>query len=111
MKFLLELKNIILILLLTRIAATVALCGGVVGNPEDLHCRSYKIALPVASVSVTNSSYDAPADALIQRLKWPNIAEIIKREVATIVYKSLNGLAPTYLSNFFSKNTSRGMSN
>ena len=56
---------------------------------------------------VTNSSYDAPADALIQQLKWPNIAEIIKRETATIVYKSLNGLAPTYLSNIFSKNSSR----
>ena len=56
---------------------------------------------------VTNSSYDAPAGALIQQLKWPNIAEIIKRETATIVYKSLNGLAPTYLSNIFSKNSSR----
>ena len=55
---------------------------------------------------VTNSSYDAPADALIQQLKWPNIAEIIKRETATIVYKSLNGFAPTYLSNIFSKNSS-----
>ena len=27
---------------------------------------------------VTNSSYYAPADVLIQRLNWPNIAEIIK---------------------------------
>ena len=59
-----------------------------------------------AAKIVTNSSYDAPADALIQQLKWPNIAEIIKRETATIVYKSLNGLAPTYLSNIFSQNSS-----
>ena len=50
---------------------------------------------------VTNSSYDAPADALIQKLKWPTIAEIIKRETATIVYKSLNNPAPTYLSTNF----------
>ena len=57
---------------------------------------------------VTNSSYDAPADALIQRLNWPDIAEIIKRETATIVYKSLNGLVPTYLSDIFLKNSSRG---
>ena len=56
---------------------------------------------------VTNSSYDAPADALIQKLKWPTIAEIIKRETASIVFKSINGLAPTYLSNIFSKNSSR----
>ena len=57
---------------------------------------------------VTNSSYDASADALIQRLKWPNIAEIINRETVMIVYKSLNGLALTYLSNIFSTNSSHG---
>ena len=47
---------------------------------------------------VTNSSYDAHADALIQKLKWPAIADLIKRETAAQVYKSLNGLTPTYLS-------------
>ena len=26
------------------------------------------------------SSYDAPADALIEKINWPTIAEIIKRE-------------------------------
>ena len=57
---------------------------------------------------VTNSSYDASADALIQRLNWPGIAKIIKRETVTIVYKSLNGLVPTYLSVIFLKNSSRG---
>ena len=57
---------------------------------------------------VTNSSYDAPTDALIQRLNWPDIAEIIIRETATIVYKSLYGLVPTYLSDIFLKNSSRG---
>ena len=45
---------------------------------------------------------DAPADALIEKLNWPTIVEIIKRETATMVYKSLIGLAPTYLSNIFS---------
>ena len=58
---------------------------------------------------VTNSTYDAPANALMQKLKRPNVAEIIKQETATIVYKSLIGLAPTYLSNIFSKNSSRGI--
>ena len=57
---------------------------------------------------VTNSGYDAPADALMKRLNWPNIAEIIKRETATIVYRSLNGLEPTYLSDIISKNSSLG---
>ena len=56
---------------------------------------------------VTNSSYVAPADDLIEKLNWPTIVEIIKRETATMVYKSLNGLAPTYLSNIFSRNSTR----
>ena len=56
---------------------------------------------------VTNRSSDVPADALIQKLNWPTIAEIIKRETATMVYKSLNSLVPAYLSNIFSRNSTR----
>ena len=56
---------------------------------------------------VTNSSYVASADALIDKLNWPTISEIIKRETATMVYKSLNGLVPMYLSNIFSRNSTR----
>ena len=48
---------------------------------------------------VANSSYDARAEGLIEKLNWPTISEIIKRETTTIVYKSLNGLVPMYLSN------------
>ena len=46
---------------------------------QKLHSRTVII--------VTNSSYDAPADALIQKLKWASIAEIIKRKTATMIYK------------------------
>ena len=56
---------------------------------------------------VTNSSCDAPADVVIHELDWPTIAEIIKRDTATMVCKSLNGLAPGYLSNIFVRNSSR----
>ena len=49
---------------------------------------------------MTNSSYDAPVDALIEKLNWPAIAEIIKRETEP-------SLASTYLSNLFSKNSIR----
>ena len=54
---------------------------------------------------MTNSSYDARADALIEKLNRPTISEIIKRETTTMVYKSLNGLVPMYLSNMFSRNS------
>ena len=56
---------------------------------------------------VTNSCYDAPADTLIETLNWPTIVEINKLEIATMIYKSLNGLTPTFLSNIFSRNSTR----
>ena len=34
---------------------------------------------------VANSSFDAPADALIEKLSWPTIADIIKQETSTMV--------------------------
>ena len=56
---------------------------------------------------MTNSSYDARADALIEKLNWPTIFKIVKRETTTMVYKSLNDLVPMYLSNIFSRNSTR----
>ena len=54
---------------------------------------------------VTNSSFDAPAANLIKELKWPTVQDMIKQEMAAIVFKSINGLAPTYLSTLFTKNS------
>ena len=52
---------------------------------------------------VTSSAYDASAANLIQGLSWPTIADIIKAETSTMVFKSINGLAPEYLSEMFTK--------
>ena len=53
---------------------------------------------------MTNSGYDAPADALFEKLNWPNIVEIIKQETAAMVYKSLHGLPRPII---FSRNSTR----
>ena len=54
---------------------------------------------------VTNSSYDSSASALIKTLNWPTVADMIKVETACMVYKSINDLAPDYLSEIFTKNS------
>ena len=54
---------------------------------------------------VTNSSYDSSASALIKTLNWPTVADMIKVETACMVYKSINDLAPDYLSEMFTKNS------
>ena len=52
---------------------------------------------------ITDSSYDAPAEALITELKWPSVREMIRCETTAIVFKSVNYLAPDYLSRFCQK--------
>lgn len=56
---------------------------------------------------VTNSSYDVFASALLDRLKWPSINENITGERVSMVYKSINYLVTSHLSNLFTKNSSR----
>ena len=52
---------------------------------------------------VTGSPFDTPAAPLLQRLGWPSIDKLINRETCTMVFKSLNDLAPESLGNIFSK--------
>ena len=52
---------------------------------------------------VTGSPLDTPTAPLLQRLGWPSIEKLINRENCTMVYKSLNKLAPENLGNIFSK--------
>ena len=60
---------------------------------------------------ITNSSYDAPAEALITELKWPAVRDMIRSETATTVYISVNSLAPDYLSHLFVRNSDRNIIN
>ena len=52
---------------------------------------------------VTSSPYDASAAPIIQNLGWLTISNLVRKETATLTYKSLNLLAPDYLRKFFKK--------
>ena len=54
---------------------------------------------------ITNSSFDTPSRPLIVELGWKTIEELIGNESKTMVFKSLNDLAPQYLCNLFTKNS------
>ena len=54
---------------------------------------------------VTNSSFDTPSNLLIKTLGWKTINELIDTETKTMVFKSLNELAPPYLRSLFLKNS------
>ena len=46
---------------------------------------------------------NSSASALIKTLDWPTVADMIKVETACMVYKSINDLAPDYLSEILRK--------
>ena len=50
---------------------------------------------------ITDSPYDAPAKPLLRQPRLPSIAEMIRQESASMVYKAINGEAPTYLYSLF----------
>ena len=54
---------------------------------------------------ITNRSFDTPSRPLIVELGWKTIEELIGNESKTMVFKSLNGLAPQYLCNLFTRNS------
>ena len=54
---------------------------------------------------VTNSHFDAPSKPQIHSLGWKTIEVLINRQVNITVFKCLNGIAPKYLCDIFTKKT------
>ena len=50
---------------------------------------------------ITDSPYDAPAKPLLRQVGLPSIAEMIRQESESMVFKEINVQAPTYLSSLF----------
>ena len=78
----------------------------IVGKLQKLQNRTAKL--------ITNSQFDASPLPVICALKWSTVSEIIDLESARIVYKSLNGDAPSYMSDMFAKvdvSTTRSLRN
>ena len=61
---------------------------------------NYRLQNRAARV-LTQSSYDADANQLIKKLAWDNLETRRQKLKAEMVYKSLNGLTPSYLSSKF----------
>ena len=52
---------------------------------------------------LTFSCYDSDTGCLVQKLGWKNLCTQLQIQKASIVHKSLNGLAPEYLCSKFAK--------
>ena len=78
-------------------------CNLVWGNcGKTLSDRLQKLQNRTACV-LTSSSYDTDAKGLIRKLGWKDLYTQRQIQKALMVYKSLNGLVPEYLSSKFLK--------
>ena len=77
-------------------------CSVVWGNcNKSLYIKLQKLQNRAARI-LTSSSYDANVDDLFTiRLGWQKLNLQRELKTATMVYKSLNGLAPDYLKSMF----------
>ena len=82
-------------------------CCSVWGSFGETRLRALQKLQIRAARIVSNSSYDTSATLLIKTLKWLTVTDMIKSETATVTYKAITGLTPSYLSNMFTKNTDR----
>ena len=88
--------------MLSRTFDTVVLFGVVVVLVKSTSYKSFKTELqgllPVAALT-------PPSRPLIERLGWKTIEQLISYQSKTMVFKSLNELAPQYLSSLFKRNS------
>ena len=80
-----------------RYCCSVWGCAGSseINQLQKLHKRAARI--------ITNSSFDAPSRPLIEKLGWKTVDPLISSESKTMVFKSLNELAPQYLCDLLTR--------
>ena len=78
-------------------------CCSVWGCCGDTKLNALQKLQNRAARSVTGSPFDSSAAPLLQRLGWLSVDRLVYRETSTMVYKSLNGLAPNNLCQIFAR--------
>ena len=84
-------------------------CCSVWGSCGETRLRALQKLQNRAARIVSNSRYDTSATLLIKNLKWLTVTDMIKSETATMTYKAITGLTPSYLANLFTKTTDRNI--
>ena len=76
-------------------------CYSVWGSSGITRIQSLQKLQNRAARIATGSSYDARSEPLLKDLGWLSVKEMIVKETSTMMHKSLNDLAPKYLSELF----------
>ena len=76
-------------------------CCSVCGSSVITRIESLQKLQNRAARIATGCSYDAPSEPLRKDLGWLSVKKMVVKETSTMIYKSLNDLAPKYLSDLF----------
>ena len=71
------------------------------GNCEGTFLTRLQKLQNRAARIITGSDYDTPAEPLKEQLRWTTVNELIQNDTSVMIYKSMNNMAPTYLSDLF----------
>ena len=83
-------------------------CSIVLGNCGKTHSQKLQKLQNRAARILTSSSYDADARYLLQQPGWKDLITQRQIQVALMVSKALNDLAPDYLSSMFTEHRTSG---
>ena len=76
-------------------------CCSVWGNCSQTDMNIITKLQKMAARLILDSDYSVRSIELFKELNWQPFSEIVKYHQALLVYKSLNNLAPHYMSEFF----------
>ena len=78
-------------------------CDTIWGNCTKYNLNRITKLQKRAARIILNKPYDSPSAPLFKELKWLSFPNRILYHKAVIMYKSLNGLTPEYISSLFTK--------
>ena len=78
-------------------------CSIVWGNCGKTLSERLQKLQNLAACILTSSSYDADARYLLRQLGWKDLITQRQIQVALMLFKALNNLAPDYLSSMFTE--------
>ena len=78
-------------------------CSSVWGSMgKDLTPKVQNLQNRVARI-ITHSNYDTRSKDILNNLGWKDLAERRRHQLATIMFKTMNGQVPQYISQLFTK--------
>ena len=99
-------QNTLITLYYSLVEPRLRYCNTVWGNCNDsLKANLQRIQNRAARI-ITRTKYDSiGSEALLEKLRWFNVQQLIDFNTAVMVHKSINNTAPSYLSECFTKPT------